>query len=885
MDRLIPPEQLNLDSGNLAENWRQWRQRFEVFSLASGLSEKSEAVRSATLLHVAGPKALEVYNAFTWETEGDDKKVNKILEKFQTYCKPRKNITWERHVFNTRSQQVNETIDQYVTDLKIKASSCEFGEVCDSLVRDRIICGITCDKTRGMLLREGDITLQRTVEVCRANEAMKLQLKSMSHSTTADQNTETEIHSIKSKPVTSTAKPNCSRCGYKHTVNQTCPAYGAECRRCGRKNHFANVCRSSYHKPPTSNLNTIEHHCLTDAEDMFIGMIQMSRGSKDWKATILLNKQKTTFKLDTGAQCNVISKDKYNQISTKPLRPSHARLMAFGGAKLNPCGKTTISCRHKDKQYAVEFEVVDQNVPNILGLKACTEMNLIQRVDAIDNQIPDPFSKYSDVFEGLGCITNVVYHIEVQQDSKPVVHPPRRIPVTLRPKVREELNHMEKLDVIEKIDEPTEWVNSMVTVIKPNGKLRICIDPRDLNKQVKRQHYPTRTVDEIITRMPNAKIFSVLDANSGYWQIRLDHDSAKLCTFNTPYGRYMFKRLPFGLSSSQDIFQKVMSEMFEDIPGVEVIVDDILIWGEDEEQHNVRLIKVLERARSRNLKLNKNKCHINKHEISYVGHILSKDGLKPDTKKTEAITAMPAPENREQLQRFLGMLTYLAKFIPNLSQVASPLRTLLEKDVEWHWQCEQESSFKKLKQLATEAPVLKYFDPTKPTELSVDASSKGLGAVLIQEGHPITYASKALTQTQQHYAQIEKEMLAILFGCIRFHEYIYGVPNIRVETDHKPLEAILKKPLHQAPTRLQRMIIAIQKYSITVEYRPGKELAIADTLSRSFLPRTYEDPIYEEIDINFLSSMPISENKIEQLKNETHLDQEMQQLLHTVKAG
>lgn len=110
--------------------------------------------------------------------------------------------------------------------------------------------------------------------------------------------------------------------------------------------------------------------------------------------------------------------------------------------------------------------------------------------------------------------------------------------------------------------------------------------------------------------MPNAKIFSVLDANSGYWQIRLDHDSAKLCTFNTPYGKYMFKRLPFGLSSSQDIFQRVMTEMFEDIPGVEVIVDDLLIWGEDEEQHDTRLMKVLERARSRNLKLNKSKYHV-----------------------------------------------------------------------------------------------------------------------------------------------------------------------------------------------------------------------------------------------------------------------------------
>ena len=191
-------------------------------------------------------------------------------------------------------------------------------------------------------------------------------------------------------------------------------------------------------------------------------------------------------------------------------------------------------------------------------------------------------------------------------------------------------------------------------------------------------------MEEVITRMPNAKIFSILDVNSGYWQICHDHDSAKLCTFNTPYGRYMFKRLPFGLLASQDIFRKAMSEMFEDIPGVEVIVDDILVWGENEEQHDARLIKVLERARSRNLRLNKNKCHIKQHEISYVGYILSKDGVKPDPKKTEAIAAMPAPKNREKLQRFIGMLTYLAKFIPNLSQVASPLKTLLEKEIEWH---------------------------------------------------------------------------------------------------------------------------------------------------------------------------------------------------------
>ena len=133
---------------------------------------------------------------------------------------------------------------------------------------------------------------------------------------------------------------------------------------------------------------------------------------------------------------------------------------------------------------------------------------------------------------------------------------------------------------------PTEWVNSMVTIIKPNGQLHICIDPCDLNRAVKQEYYPMQTIEEVVTRMPNAKYFSVLDASLGFWQVSLDAESTNICTFNTPFGRYKFKRLPFGLSSSQDVFQKVMSEMFEDIEGVEVVIDDVLIWGETENQHD-----------------------------------------------------------------------------------------------------------------------------------------------------------------------------------------------------------------------------------------------------------------------------------------------------------
>jgi hypothetical protein len=199
---------------------------------------------------------------------------------------------------------------------------------------------------------------------------------------------------------------------------------------------------------------------------------------------------------------------------------------------------------------------------------------------------------------------------------------------------------MEKLGVIAPIQEPTDWVNSLVIATKKNKKIRLCIDPSDLNRAIKREHYPMRTIEEVVSRMPNANIFSVLDANQGFWQITLDEQSSRLCTFNTPFGRYRFQRLPFGIKSAPEVFQKVTSQMLDDIEGVEVIVDDVLVWGENEKQHDERLAKVLDRARQRNFNFNKDKCHFRMTEVSYIGHVLSKDGLKVDPQKVAAIEAM-----------------------------------------------------------------------------------------------------------------------------------------------------------------------------------------------------------------------------------------------------
>lgn len=292
--------------------------------------------------------------------------------------------------------------------------------------------------------------------------------------------------------------------------------------------------------------------------------------------------------------------------------------------------------------------------------------------------------------------------------------------------------------------------------------------------------------------------------------------------------------------------------MIEGPQGVVNITDDLLVWGDSVEEHDHRLRQVLERAKEYNLKLNKNKCFTRTKEIKYIGHTLSASGLRPDEEKVRAVIELPPPQNKQELLRFMGMIQYLSKFIPNLSDISAPLK-LLEGDTEWHWEETQKGSFEHLKQLVTNAPTLKFYDINKPITLSVDASSEGIGAVILQHGQPVAYGSRALTDCQRGYAQIEKELLAIVYECEKFHQYVYG-KDIQVESDHKPLESIFKKPLHQAPMRLQRMLLRLQRYSLKVTYRPGKELHIADALSRAFLKEQREDLLEKDLEVNMVTS-------------------------------
>ena len=263
--------------------------------------------------------------------------------------------------------------------------------------------------------------------------------------------------------------------------------------------------------------------------------------------------------------------------------------------------------------------------------------------------------------------------------------------------------------------------------------------------------------------------------------------------------------------------------------------------------HDRNLEAFLKRAREKNLKLNEKKMKLRLTEVPFIGHLLTAERVKIDPKKVEAVINMPERQNVKELMRFIGMVQYLSKFLSRLSDIMEPLRRLTDKDAEWQWSTSRQKIINEDKQLVPATPVLAYYYPASEVTIQADASQTGLGATPLQKGRPVEFSSRALTPTEQRYAQIEKETLAIVHACTKFDQYRYDKENITVESDHKPLESIFKKDILKSPKRLQRMLLFLQKYDLKVTYKKGTEMYIADTLSRAFLKTNSESENSEDV--------------------------------------
>ena len=421
----------------------------------------------------------------------------------------------------------------------------------------------------------------------------------------------------------------------------------------------------------------------------------------EWTKQCEIDGLNVKFKLDTGAQVNILPEKIFNNTRLN-LERSNITLLSYSGHAMKPLGQTKCNVMVGKSAYSLTFQVVGGGVKPILGMRACERMQLIKRcmVDDVASKaqpndarssdskranaksppapplppkpqaaasrasadraanpdssrsrgVSDPLELHSDLFSGLGRLGNHEYNIWINHEVAPVKCPPRTTPHKLRDKVRAELERMEELGVIERVNCPTDWISAMTVIHKPDGRVRICLDPHGLNAAIRREHYPMPTFEQIAARMPNARVFSKFDATSGYWQLPLTDESSYLTTFNTQFGRYRYKVMPFGISSASEIWQRAMVDEFGQLEGVEIVADDILIWGEDAAQHDARLSAFLKKVLSSGLKLNKAKSIIRASEIEYVGHVISCDGVKPSADRINSIVQLPYPTSKKEVK-------------------------------------------------------------------------------------------------------------------------------------------------------------------------------------------------------------------------------------------
>jgi hypothetical protein len=453
--------------------------------------------------------------------------------------------------------------------------------------------------------------------------------------------------------------------------------------------------------------------------------------------------------------------------------------------------------------------------------------------------LPDSVHKFDSLFkteDELKPVTGFVHKIKVNEKVRPVSQKLRRLPFSVRDKVSEELKKLEKQGIIEKINS-AEWVSPIVVSWKKNGKLRLCVDLRQVNEAIIPDKYPLPKIDEIFSELRNASVFTQLDLQSAYHQLLLHKDSRSMTAFITHEGLFQYKRVCFGLSSAPSAFQKMMSTMLSGLKGVQSYLDDLIIYGKDQAEHDRNLQAVLEILEKYGVKLNKDKCLFSRTSLNFLGHTVSASGIQVDD-KYQAITNAPAPHDKKSLRSFLGLAGYFSKYIPRFATMVEPLRTLLRNDC-CVWTEEAQHSMDALKCTIGHSPTLSMFDPDADVILTTDASAYGLGAVLTQmkNGKEVTVecASRTLSTTERKYSVGEREALACVWACEKFNIYLWG-RKFTLCTDHQALITLLKKGSDRQSMRIARWSARLMKYNYDLKFKRGQENKVADALSRLPIP-------------------------------------------------
>lgn len=440
----------------------------------------------------------------------------------------------------------------------------------------------------------------------------------------------------------------------------------------------------------------------------------------------------------------------------------------------------------------------------------------------------------------LGCTTEGAMHIELH-DNRPVVYRPYRMSFHEREKVRNIVEELLQNDIVQ--ESQSNYASPVLLVKKKNGEARLCVDFRGLNSKTVKDKYPLPVIEDQISNLSGNVFFTTLDLASGYYQVPMANDSRHLTAFVTPDGHYEFKRMPFGLANAPAVFQRTMNKILgtRRFTTALAYMDDLLVPSKSVEEGFQRLEDILQLFQEAGLTLNLSKCRFFDTQIDYLGYEISSEGVKPGERKIEAVRKFPTPRNVHEVRQFLGLSSYFRKFVKGFGEIAKPLTTLLKQNTPWQWTQLEEAAFQSLKQKLQERPILALYDPKLDTELHADASSLGLGGILMQWQEnprvlkPVAYFSRQTTAEERYLHSYELETLAVVCSLKKFRPYLLG-SKFTIYTDCNALRHTLTK--RDLIPRIARWWLQISEFDFDIQYRPGCSMSHVDALSRNPVPNT-----------------------------------------------
>ncbi|CAH1994375.1 unnamed protein product [Acanthoscelides obtectus] len=839
----------NGESTSVGARWERWKRALFIYLEAANIDR--DIKKRASLLHFGGLDLQEVFYIL----------FEIAISKLDAYFAPRQSKVFERHTFRLLKQEPDEKFEKFVLRLRKQADKCQFADREGNII-DQITEKCFLPELRKKILKIGDdITLEQVITEANTLEVVNKQLEEFKNPLRSNENQEVNRMDSKFKrnfDKSRNVQHGCGRCGNpRHAGNdESCPARDKECLKCGLKGHFRQYCRTKqtlkrrvdreYRHEQKKGRFDREKNEVNEVGDSSNNTAHKEGETEyvfhiddDVEIKCTIGGVQTKMLIDSGCKQNLITertweKLKKNKVNVYNQLPNpDVTFMAYGSpTPLKIKGSFEAQIKVGLRSENSTFYVVIDGTRNLLGKTSAIALGVLRigldaEVNQVDYQI---FPKFKDVS----------IHLPIDHSIPPVSQPYRRIPIPLEAKIENKIEELKQRDIIEPVVGSSKWVSPVVPVLKENGEVRLCIDMRRANEAIIRENHPLPTMDKLLPKMKNAKVFTKLDIKDAFHQLEIDPASRHITTFITSKGLFRYKRLMFGISCAPEIFQKTLERMLLGCEGVVNYIDDILIYGKDSLEHDLRLKKVISVLNENNVVIRNDKCCFRMEKVSFLGHELSGEGVRPLKKYISTIKEFRAPKTTGELQSFLGLVNFVSKWIPNYATVTEPLKILLRNktgnrtDITENWGSEQKSCFESLKEIMSNISSLGYYNVSDRTIVIADASPVGLGGVLVQtnsKGEPriIAYGHKTLTDCERRYCQTEKEALALVWAVEHFHIFLYG-KRFELITDHKPLEVIFG-PKSKPCARIERWVMRLQSYDYKIVYQPGKT-NIADSLSR-----------------------------------------------------